>query len=74
MLVSGVPLYAGPAHCKLSEIIMRGTAKFNMSHSEQRVGVDKGVCAQVAVYRGTSPIRKRPPPCDPPKTLGIGLR
>ena len=26
------------------------------------------------IYRGTSPIRKRPPPQDPPKTLGIGLR
>jgi len=25
-------------------------------------------------YRGTSLIRKRPPPKDPPRTLGIGLR
>ena len=25
-------------------------------------------------YRGTSPIRKRPPPQDPPSTLDIGLR
>ena len=25
-------------------------------------------------YRGTSPIRNRPPPEDPPGTLGIGLR
>ena len=25
-------------------------------------------------YRGTLPIRKRPPPWDPPWTLGIGLR
>ena len=25
-------------------------------------------------YRGTSLIRKRPPPSDPPRTLGIGLR
>ena len=25
-------------------------------------------------YRGTSPIRKRPPPKDPPRTLGTGLR
>ena len=25
-------------------------------------------------YRGTSLIRKRPPPWDPPRTLGIGLR
>ena len=25
-------------------------------------------------YRGTSPIRKRPSPQDPPRTLGIGLR
>jgi hypothetical protein len=25
-------------------------------------------------YTGTSPMRKRPPPKDPPKTLGIGLR
>ena len=24
--------------------------------------------------RGSSPIRKRPPPYDPPRTLGIGLR
>ena len=26
------------------------------------------------LYRGTSPIRKRPPPEEPPRTLGIGLR
>ena len=25
-------------------------------------------------YRVTSPIRKRPPPKDPPRILGIGLR
>jgi len=25
-------------------------------------------------HRGTSPIRKRPPPQDPPRTLGIRLR
>ena len=25
-------------------------------------------------HRGTSPVRKRPPPYDPPMTLGIGLR
>ena len=28
----------------------------------------------VHAYRGTFPIRKRPPPWDPPQTLGIGLR
>ena len=27
----------------------------------------------VAPYRGTSPLRKRPPPKDPPRTIGIGL-
>jgi len=27
-----------------------------------------------AEYRGTSPIRKCPPPLDSPKNLGIGLR
>ena len=26
------------------------------------------------VYRGTSLIKKRPPPEDPPRTLGTGLR
>jgi len=26
------------------------------------------------VYRGTSPIRTRPPPYDPPTTLDTGLR
>ena len=26
------------------------------------------------LYRGTSPTRKRPPPWDPHRTLGIGLR
>ena len=25
-------------------------------------------------HGGTSPIRKDPPPVDPPRTLGIGLR
>jgi len=30
-------------------------------------------CA-VNCYRGTSPIRKRPHPWDPPLTLGISLR
>ena len=29
---------------------------------------------QEYLYRGTSPIRKRPPPWDPPSTLGVGLR
>jgi len=29
---------------------------------------------KLCTYRGTSPIRKRPPPEDPPRTLGIGLR
>ena len=29
---------------------------------------------RLAVYRGTSLIKKRPSPCDPPRTLGIGLR
>ena len=28
----------------------------------------------VGMYRGTSPIRKHPPPQDPPRTLGKGLR
>ena len=31
------------------------------------------VCLNM-VYRGTSPIRKNPPPWDLPRTLGIGLR
>ena len=26
----------------------------------------------IDAYRGTSPIRKRPTPLDPPRTLGIG--
>ena len=29
--------------------------------------------AREVQYRGTSPIRNRPPPYDPPKTLGTGL-
>jgi len=29
--------------------------------------------ANVQNYKGTSPIRKRPPLYDPPMTLGIGL-
>ena len=28
----------------------------------------------VGLYRGASPMRKRPTPSDPPRTLGIGLR
>ena len=36
--------------------------------SEQGLGA-RGACA----YRGTSPIRKRPPPWDPPRALGVGL-
>ena len=35
------------------------------------------ICSLLSIwfdYRGTSPIRKRPPPKDPPTTLGIGLR
>ena len=31
-------------------------------------------CPAVPNCRGTSPIRKRPTPWDPPRTLGIGLR
>ena len=33
------------------------------------------LCAGIdSPYRGTSLIRKRPPPQDPPRTLGIGLQ
>ena len=28
----------------------------------------------VRPYRGTSPLRNRPPPWDPPRTLRLGLR
>ena len=34
----------------------------------------RGAHAQRGVYRGTSPVRKRPITQDPPTTLGIGLR
>ena len=30
--------------------------------------------ASIPLLRGISPMRKRPPPYDPPKTLGTGLR
>ena len=30
--------------------------------------------SEVPLYRGTSLIRKLPPPYDPPRTVGIGLR
>ena len=30
--------------------------------------------SKASLYRGTSPIRKRPPPYAPPRTLGIGLQ
>ena len=39
-----------------------------------RPGLDRQDPRGAALYRGTSPIRKRPPPYDPPTTLGIGLR
>ena len=29
--------------------------------------------SEVTLHRGNSPIRKCPPPKDPPRTLGIGL-
>ena len=32
------------------------------------------LCPRGMAYRGTLPIRKRPPPADPPRTLGIGPR
>ena len=32
------------------------------------------VVFEVAMNRGTSPIRKRPPPKDPLRTLGKGLQ
>ena len=47
--MSEVTLYAGPAHCKMSKIIRREIAEFNMFHSK-RVGIDKGVRAPVALY------------------------
>ena len=28
----------------------------------------------MATYRVTSPVRKRPTPWDPPRTLGVGIR
>ena len=30
-------------------------------------------CGDLFLYGSTSPIRKRPPPLDPPRTLDIGL-
>ena len=45
--------------------------------TETRVSASKDLMEWRSVrwgYRGTSPIRKRPPPYDPPLTLGIGLR
>ena len=37
-------------------------------------GVERWGPRDDRLYRGTSPIRKRPTPCDPPTTPGIGLR
>ena len=36
--------------------------------------INRSRVCPLASYRGTSPMRKRPPPSDPPRTLGIGLR
>jgi len=36
--------------------------------------VERAGARQAGAYRGTSPIRKRPPPLDPSRTLGICLR
>jgi hypothetical protein len=40
--------------------------------------VELPVCTEISalnvLFRGTSPIRKRQPPWDPPRTLGIGLQ
>ena len=36
--------------------------------------LSRSLLSEASRYRGTSPIRKRPPPYDPPTTLGIGLR
>ena len=36
--------------------------------------LDRGTALVGGAYMGTSLIRKRPPPYDPPRTMGIGLR
>ena len=46
----------------------------NLLPNSQRRHRTLHVQKDVLPYRGTSPIRKRPPPKEPPRTLGIGLR
>ena len=40
----------------------------------QGLARDPDLCLTTMVYRGTWPTRKRPPPQDPSRSLGIGLR
>ena len=44
------------------------------SQPVERPSAEARGCFGECAYRGTSPIRKRPPPYDPPSTLGTGLR
>ena len=59
--MSEVPLYITPDHVR--------------AYTPHRVDCDtEGIGQSVHnVYRGTLPMGKRPPPWDPPETLGIGL-
>ena len=43
---------------------------FDAARIERELRAEK----EAPLCRGTSPIRKRPPPKDPPRTLGIGLQ
>jgi hypothetical protein len=68
MVLQGVikphkPLDAG------ERIHMRGYAvqRVSVAHENESTACTKA-------YRVTSPIKKRPPPWDPPRALGIGLR
>ena len=62
-----------PCMCFIAEPGLR-KAELPFTGSSPLQGLSSGGPPLTRAYRGTSLIRKRPPPQDPPRTLGIGLR
>ena len=64
---------AGVIDCIKSESLHSGLIEWSLASAWGPDGSPMYMLSSV-VYRGTSHIRKRPSPWDPPRTLGIGLR
>ena len=86
IFIREVPLYADHNHtlkASISHLVMMnllGGLEYENSPTSRttlRTKIGTHYCSRKrtsAALRGTSPMGKSPPPQDPPRTLGIGIR